>query len=74
MSLIIFLWWMSGISSLAVFYFAIAGRSWKLSLLSAVLFLPIAYYFGGANNAYRLIGLLPLIPIVLAACFFWRKR
>ncbi|MGG0887117.1 MULTISPECIES: hypothetical protein [Brevibacillus] len=74
MNLIVFLWWMSGILSFGVLFFAIVAQSWVLSLISAVLFLPIAYYFGGAENAYQLIGLFPLLHIVLAVVFSWRKK
>lgn len=74
LNLIIFLWWMSGILSFGVLFFAIVAKSWALSLTSAALFLPIAYYFGGAENAFQLIGLFPLVHIVLAAVFFWKKR
>ncbi|MDA5107032.1 MULTISPECIES: hypothetical protein [Brevibacillus] len=74
MNLIVFLWWMSGILSLGVLFFAIIAQSVLWTLISGALFLPIAYYFGGAENAFRFIGLIPLIHIVLACVFFWMKK
>ncbi|NGQ94223.1 hypothetical protein G3578_03420 [Brevibacillus sp. SYP-B805] len=74
MNLIIFLWWMSGILSIGVLFLAIVAQSSALSLISAVLFLPIAYYFIGAENAFQLIGLFPLLQIVLAGVFFWKRN
>ncbi|MGD8188610.1 hypothetical protein ACQCN2_01300 [Brevibacillus ginsengisoli] len=74
MSLIVFLWWMSGILSLLVLFFAIIAQSWVWTLISGVLFLPIAYYFGGAKNSFQLIGLIPLIHLALACLFLCRKK
>lgn len=74
MSIIVFFWWMSGILSIGVCFWAIVAQSGWLSLLSAVLFMPIAYYFGGAENAFQLIGWLPLLPLVMATVFFRKKR
>jgi hypothetical protein len=65
---------MSGILSFGILFFAIVAQSSALSLISDVLFLPIAYYFGGAENAFQLIGLFPLIHIVLACVFFWKRK
>jgi hypothetical protein len=73
LNLVIALWWGSGILSFVVLCFAILGKSWGLSLLSAALFLPVAYYFAGAENAFRLIGWFPLVHVVLA-CVYVRGR
>jgi nicotinamide riboside transporter PnuC len=73
-NLVVALWWLSGIISFGVLCFAIFAKSWGLSLISAALFLPIACYFAGAENAFRLIGLFPLVPVILACLFFWRKN
>jgi hypothetical protein len=74
LNLIVLLWWMSGIFSFWFLLYAILIQSWVFSLISAAWFLPIAYYFGGAENDYQLIALFPLIPIVLACVFFWKKN
>lgn len=47
-------------------------KSWRSFLLSGMaLFLPMLF-FGGANNWFRLLSLLPLIPFALA--FYTKKR
>ncbi|MGG1659337.1 hypothetical protein [Brevibacillus sp. NRS-1366] len=74
MNLIVFLWWMSGILSFGVLFFAIVAQSSVLALISAALILPVASYFGGAGNAIQLIGLFPLIHVVLAVVFYWKKK
>ncbi|ANB58562.1 putative membrane protein [Anoxybacillus sp. B7M1] len=42
-------------------------------VFSALLFLPVAYYFRGAENAWKFMMFYPLIPILLAI-FFVKKR
>ena len=69
----IVLWWASGIFSVVVFLHALHKRSWVWMLVSALFFLPIAYYFGGAENAFALIGLIPLVHLALAILFFGKN-
>ena len=41
-------------------------------VFSALIFLPISYYFSGAENVFKLIMFYPIIPIIFA--LFFRKK
>ncbi|WP_430787490.1 hypothetical protein VBD025_16600 [Virgibacillus flavescens] len=69
---IVFLWQVSFIVSIITFLYGIFKGSWVCLLISTVTFLPIAYYFNGANNGFRLIALIPILIVVLAI-ITWRK-
>ena len=65
-------WLLIGISAFFLIWGLIKKRGIYF-VLSALLFSPVAYYFGGAENALKLIMFYPLIPILIAA-FFIRKK
>ena len=64
------LWYASFLASIITMVFGISRRSWLFMLISAITFLPIAYYFIGINIALKYVGLTPLILLLLAV-FFW---
>ena len=59
-------------ASLLLFIWGLRRKSWKLLLMSGITVLLPSLYFGGAENWFRLLALLPLIPFALA--YYTRKR
>lgn len=72
-NLIVLLWRISLVISMVTFLFGIVKRSWVLLLVSFLTFLPIAYYFIGAENSWRSIALIPLLLLVLTVVYKMRK-
>lgn len=64
------LWYASFLTSMITLAFGISRRSWLFMLISTITFIPIAYYFFGANNAFKYVGLIP-IAFLLLTVFFW---
>lgn len=59
------LWYLSLFVSVVAFMVGIAKKSWVILLISTITFIPLAYYFSGANNAWKYVGLTPIILLVL---------
>ena len=59
------LWQLSLLVSIVTLLMGIAKRSWLFLLISTVTFIPIAYYFSGANNAWKYVGVIPFIFLIL---------
>jgi hypothetical protein len=70
---IVFLWQVSLGISIITFLFGLFKRSWVSMLISFVTFLPIAYYFLGAENEWKLVGFIPLLMLILTIVF-WRSK
>lgn len=68
------LWYASFLTSIITFAFGIAKRSWLFMLISTITLMPIAYYFFGANNALKYVGLTPIILLLLTLFFWFSKR
>jgi len=64
------LWYASFLTSIITLVFGIFRRSWLFMLISSITFIPIAYYFFGANNALKYVGLTPIV-FLLVTLFFW---
>ncbi|MEH7348723.1 hypothetical protein [Gottfriedia acidiceleris] len=47
-------------------------KSWKSLLMSGIALILPMLYFVGANNLFRFLALVPLIPFALA--FYTKKR
>ncbi|MEY9977380.1 hypothetical protein [Lysinibacillus sp. RC79] len=71
---ILFLWRLSFFISGVTLIIGIVKRSWLFMLISTITFLPIAYYFSGAVNAFKYIGLTPVVLLLLAIKFGFLKR
>ncbi|UFU00094.1 hypothetical protein KO561_03775 [Radiobacillus kanasensis] len=71
-SWMIFIWQSALVLSIFTFLFGIFKKSWISLLISSVASLPIAYYFYGAENCWRIISLLPVLLGGLAF-IFWRN-
>jgi Ca2+/Na+ antiporter len=73
-NLIIFLWRTSFVISILTFIIGLLHRSWLFMLISTVTFLPVAYYFLGALNAWRLVGYIPILLFSLTVLFWFLKK
>ncbi|GLC90407.1 hypothetical protein [Lysinibacillus piscis] len=69
--MILALWYLSFTISIASFGIGIYKLSWRFMLLSAFTFAPVAYYFGGAENAWKYIGLTPFLLLIIAVGFWF---
>jgi hypothetical protein len=63
-------WLLIGIALLLLVW-GLWKKSWIVLLVSGIALLLPSLYFGGAENWFRLLVLLPLIPFVLA---FYTKK
>lgn len=52
------------------FMVGIAKLSWFYLLVSGLAFLPLTYYFLGANNAWRYAGFIPLFALLVLSIVF----
>ncbi|MFT9816889.1 hypothetical protein [Lysinibacillus sp. NPDC056185] len=71
---ILFLWQLSFFISGVTLIVGIFKKSWVFMLISTISFLPIAYYFFGAVNAFKYIGLTPFVLFIVAILFWFLKR
>lgn len=61
----LFLWQLSLIISILGLIVGVVKKSWIYLLISTITSLPIAYYFLGAENAWKYVGLTPIVLLVL---------
>lgn len=59
------LWQLSFFVSIGTLIVGVGKKSWVFLLISTITFIPIAYYFSGANNTWKYVGLTPVILLVL---------
>lgn len=71
---ILFLWQLSFFISGVTLIVGIFKKSWVYMLISTMTFLPIAFYFLGAKNTFKYIGLTPIVLFILAILFLFLKR
>jgi len=71
---ILFLWQLSFFIFGVTLIVGIFKKSWVFMLISTITFLPIAFYFLGAKNAFKYIGLTPIFLFILAILFWFFKR
>ncbi|WP_044893190.1 hypothetical protein [Bacillus alveayuensis] len=63
-NLVVFLWQVSFVLSVITFLHGFYKKSWISMFISAITFLPAAYYFYGANNSFRFIAFIPIILLL----------
>ena len=68
------LWQLSLFVSTATLLVGIVKKSWIFLLISTITFLPIAYYFSGANNAWKYVGLTPVILLFLTILIWFISK
>ncbi|QTD39752.1 hypothetical protein [Sporosarcina sp. Te-1] len=71
--MIVVLWQTALIISILLFFFGLLTKQKPALLLSALLFLPISYYFLGVNNAFKWIALLPLLPLLIVFLIYQKE-
>lgn len=72
---ILFLWQLSFFIFGVTLVVGIYKNSWVFMLISTITFLPIAFYFFlGAKNSFKYIGLTPILLFILAVLFWTLKR
>ena len=64
------LWQLSLVVSIFALIIGVSKMSWIYLLISTVTFLPIAYYFSGANNAWKYVALTPIILLILTITIY----
>lgn len=74
MGVILLLWRISFFISIIALVIGVFKRSWVFMLISAITFIPIAYYFSGAVNYLRYIGFAPVIMLFLTIIFWFLKK
>ena len=68
------LWYASFLTSIITLVFGISRRSRLFMLISTITFIPIAYYFFGANNALKYVALTPIIFLLLTLFYWFSER
>lgn len=65
------IWNLSLFVSIISLLVGLLKRSWLVLLLSTITSVPVAYYFSGANNAWKYIGYVPLLLLLLTVMFWF---
>lgn len=68
------LWQLSLFVSIGTLIVGVGKKSWIFLLISTITFIPIAYYFSGANNAWKFVGLTPVILLVLTILIWFISK
>lgn len=68
------LWQLSLFVSILTLIVGFVKKSWVFLLISTFTFIPIAYYFLGANNAWKYVGLTPVILLVLTILLWFISK
>ncbi|MCK1998414.1 hypothetical protein MPH47_14515 [Psychrobacillus psychrodurans] len=68
------LWQLSLFVSILALMLGIVKRSWVYIIISTFTFIPIAYYFSGANNEWKYVGLTPIILLVLTILIWFISK
>ncbi|WP_252504665.1 hypothetical protein [Sporosarcina sp. Marseille-Q4943] len=72
--MIVVLWQISLIISFLSFFFGLFTKSKTSLLISFFTSLPIALYLLGANNAFKLIALFSVFPLIIIYLFYRHER
>ena len=71
---VVFFWDISFAVAIITFFVGVFKKSRIFMLVSFLTFLPIAFYFSGALNAWRIAGLVPLLPFALFIKYWQRRK
>ncbi|MDT0161293.1 MULTISPECIES: hypothetical protein [Bacillus] len=71
--MIVLLWQISLILCIITLLYGLFGRSQLSLLISFITSIPIAYYFLGAENGWKLVALAPVL-ILMLAFVLWRNK
>ncbi|UOQ87188.1 hypothetical protein [Gracilibacillus salinarum] len=64
-TLTVFLWQICLVLSIVMVLFGLFKKSWLFMLISMFTSLPIAYYFSGANNGWKMVAAIPFSCLYL---------
>ncbi len=65
------LWSAFFVISIFALVFAVVKFSWVYMLISTITSIPVAYYFFGANNAWKYVAFTPIILLILTVVFLF---
>jgi len=69
------LWSVSFVIVIFSFVLGVVKLSWVYMLISTISSIPVAsYYFFGANNAWKYIGLIPVLLLMLTVVFWFLEK
>lgn len=69
------LWSVSFVIVIFAFVLGVVKLSWVYMLISTISSIPVAsYYFFGANNAWKYIGLIPVFLLMLTVVFWFLEK
>lgn len=68
------LWYLSLLVSIIALLVGIVKRSWIFLLVSSITLIPIAYYFSVANNAWKYVGLTPVLLLALTILIWFISK
>lgn len=66
------IFWLLIGASMLLFIWGLKSKSWKALFVSGIALILPSLYFLGANNWFRIVVILPLIPLFLA--YYSKKR
>jgi hypothetical protein len=69
---LVLLWQLAFVASIITFFYGQWKNSWFSMFISFITFLPIAYYFNGAENGWRVLAIIPFL-LLLFVFVFWKK-
>ncbi len=68
-----FIFWILVVASFLLLIWGLWKNSWKAFIISGIsILLPSLYFLVAAENSFRLLVLVPLVPFVLA--YFTKKK
>lgn len=70
----LFLWYASLLASIFTLVLGVSKRSWIFMLISTITFIPFAFYFLGAVNAWKYVGFTSIILLTLTVYFWFSAR
>lgn len=68
------LWSASFVIAIFAFVLAVVKFSWRYMMISTITSIPVTSYFIGANNAWKYLGLIPMILLILTVVFWFLEK
>ena len=68
------LWQLSIVISIFSLMVGIAKNSWVYMLISTISLLPITFYFLGAVNAWKYVGLTPIVLFIITGLMWLKSK
>lgn len=68
------IFWLLIVGAVFLFFGGLISKSWKLLLVSGLAVVLPSLYFLGAENGFRILALVPLLPFGLSYFFARQKK